>query len=153
MILAADFGGTHVRLAIVVAGSVKARAVLDSPATEEPAESLPKLHREATAMAAGVGLALNDLAGMVWALPLIIDPGLRRALRGFGKFDGTTAPDFCPLAEEHFGLPLLLEGDGRTAAIGGWQAGAGRGADDLVMITLGTGTTRSLAEIQRCHNS
>ena len=38
-----------------------------------------------------------------------------------------------------FGLPAGLDNDANAAAIGEWRAGAGRGADDLVMLTLGTG--------------
>ena len=32
-----------------------------------------------------------------------------------------------------------LDNDANAAAIGEWRAGAGRGDDDLVMLTLGTG--------------
>jgi glucokinase len=38
-----------------------------------------------------------------------------------------------------FGLPIGLDNDANAAAIGEWRAGAGRGVDDLVMLTLGTG--------------
>ncbi len=47
-----------------------------------------------------------------------------------------------PLRErmgERFGLPVGLDNDANAAAIGEWRAGAGRGEDDLVMLTLGTG--------------
>jgi glucokinase len=40
---------------------------------------------------------------------------------------------------ERFGLPVGLDNDANAAAIGEWRAGAGRGEDDLVMLTLGTG--------------
>jgi len=48
----------------------------------------------------------------------------------------------CPLREsmaKRFGLPVGLDNDANAAAIGEWRAGAGRGVDDLVMLTLGTG--------------
>ena len=48
----------------------------------------------------------------------------------------------CPLRgsmSTRFGLPVGLENDANAAAIGEWRAGAGRGTDDLVMLTLGTG--------------
>lgn len=41
--------------------------------------------------------------------------------------------------QERFGLPVGLDNDANAAAIGEWRAGAGRGVDDLVMLTLGTG--------------
>lgn len=40
---------------------------------------------------------------------------------------------------EHVGLPVGVENDGNAAALAEWRLGAGRGADDLVMLTLGTG--------------
>jgi glucokinase len=40
---------------------------------------------------------------------------------------------------ERFGLPIGLDNDANAAAIGEWRTGAGRGVDDLVMLTLGTG--------------
>jgi glucokinase len=40
---------------------------------------------------------------------------------------------------ERFDLPVGLDNDANAAAIGEWRAGVGRGVDDLVMLTLGTG--------------
>jgi len=40
---------------------------------------------------------------------------------------------------KRFGLATGLDNDANAAAIGEWRAGAGRGVDDLVMLTLGTG--------------
>ncbi len=42
-------------------------------------------------------------------------------------------------ARGEFGLDLVIENDARAALVGEWQAGAGKGWDDLVGITLGTG--------------
>jgi glucokinase len=40
---------------------------------------------------------------------------------------------------DRFGVPVGLDNDANAAAIGEWRAGAGRGEDDIVMLTLGTG--------------
>jgi glucokinase len=40
---------------------------------------------------------------------------------------------------KRFGVPVGLDNDANAAAIGEWRAGAGRGEEDLVMLTLGTG--------------
>jgi glucokinase len=38
-----------------------------------------------------------------------------------------------------FDLPVGLDNDANAAAIAEWRVGAGRGTDDLIMLTLGTG--------------
>jgi glucokinase len=40
---------------------------------------------------------------------------------------------------ERFGLAIGIDNDANAAAIGEWRAGAARGVDDVVMLTLGTG--------------
>jgi glucokinase len=43
------------------------------------------------------------------------------------------------LMRDRFGLPIGLDNDANAAVIGEWRAGAGRGVDNIVMLTLGTG--------------
>jgi glucokinase len=43
------------------------------------------------------------------------------------------------LMRDRFGLPVGLDNDANAAVIGEWRAGAGRGVDNIVMLTLGTG--------------
>src|SRR5258708_23048737 len=40
---------------------------------------------------------------------------------------------------QRFDLPTGLDNDANAAAIAEWRVGAGRGVDDLIMLTLGTG--------------
>lgn len=139
MILGGDFGGTRIKLGLIDQGDVIASTVVDSVADRPSHEWLPMLDRALDGLCASSSIDRGSVEGMVWALPLIIDPGLRRATRAFGKFEDATDGDFCSRAEDQLGIPLLLDGDARSAAIGEWHAGAGKGTDDLVMITLGTG--------------
>jgi glucokinase len=43
-------------------------------------------------------------------------------------------------------VPILVDNDANSAAWGEWRFGAGRGADHLVMITLGTGIGGAILE-------
>lgn len=139
MILAGDFGGTTIKLGLINNGVVRASGRMNSPARAGSDDWLPLLKKETEALCAAAGVRMTDLEGIVWALPLVVDPGLRRASWGFGKFDDTTEAGFATKVESLFGIPLLLENDARAAAIGEWQAGAGVGLGNLIMITLGTG--------------
>jgi len=40
---------------------------------------------------------------------------------------------------KRFGLPVGLDNDANAAAIGEWRVGGGRGVDDLIVLTMGTG--------------
>lgn len=39
----------------------------------------------------------------------------------------------------HFGVPALLQNDANACAVAEWKFGAGRGADNMVFLTFGTG--------------
>jgi glucokinase len=139
MILAGDFGGTIVKLGLLENGRVQAQSRIPSPARSSSQDWMPALKLHADELCKSVGVRLAELEGMVWALPMVIAPCQRRASWSFGKFDDAKQSDFHTTIESLFGLPIALENDARAAAIGEWQAGAGRGLNDLVMITLGTG--------------
>jgi glucokinase len=91
---------------------------------------------------AGIAAAVEPLveqgvAAIGLGIPSVIDRATGRALgsvniplRGVDLDDEVRA---------RFGLPVLVENDANVAAFAEWRLGAGRGADDLVLLTLGTG--------------
>lgn len=78
-----------------------------------------------TVAAIGVGLAgLVDLSGVLLTgpnLPGVADLDVSQALAG------------------SLGRPVVVDNDANCAAWGEYRRGAGRGADDAVLVTLGTG--------------
>lgn len=79
----------------------------------------------------------DGAAAIGYGVPLNIDRRTGVALRAVNL----------PLHQVHFpdrarslyGLPAGVENDGNAAALAEWRLGAGRGASDLIMLTLGTG--------------
>jgi glucokinase len=139
MILAADFGGTTIKLGIVREGAVLARLRLPARADRPMAERLDAVACAWEKLLKEAGGTLRDCKGAGLALPFVPDTKRPRVLGEFGKFPGAAAIDFAVWSEQRLGLPTALENDLRMALLGEWRAGAARGKTDVVMLALGTG--------------
>jgi glucokinase len=139
VILAADFGGTTIKLGLVRGGRIIARSRLDACADRPMPERLEAVAAEWEALLKANDLTLQDCAGVALALPFLADPKRPRVLGEFGKFPGAIDVDFEVWSRGRFGLPVALENDLRVALLGEWAEGAARGKNDVVMLALGTG--------------
>lgn len=126
-----DLGGTKIRAGLVARdGGVTREVEVPTPARSQQ-----------TVLAALTGL-IEELAadgGVAIGLgvPCNIDRRTGRCHRA------TNLPlrevDLASPLRRRFGLPVGVENDANAAALAEWRLGAGRGADDMVMLTLGTG--------------
>lgn len=132
-VFAIDAGGTRIKLGLVENGRVLARAVLDARSHEGLAPQLPRI---AEALR---GITGEPVEGIGLAFPSLVDTDAGRVTSDPGKYSDAMGLDLNAWAHQEFGLPLAIENDARMAAIGEWRHGAGRGFDDMVMVTLGTG--------------
>jgi len=126
-----DLGGTKILAGVVTRDGQVVRRHERVTALESQEALVAELE---TAIAEVLG---DDVAaiGMGVPGPLDLDHGR--------TYDMVNLPfhDF-PLREHmtrRFELPVGLDNDANAAAIAEWRVGAGRGVDDLVMLTLGTG--------------
>lgn len=138
-ILACDLGGTRMKIGIVRAGRVLASTVEPAHGRLGLAPQLPALAAGWRRLLAEANLEPADCAGITVAFPSLVDPASGRVLSHQGKYADAPGIDLRAWAGDEFGLPLAIENDARMALIGEWQAGAGLGCDNLVMVTLGTG--------------
>ena len=139
MIIAADFGGSRIKMGLVENSIVYAQSSIESYAYQPFSVWIPAFKQDLLRLCVQAEVEISSLSGMVWALPLIVDPHLRYATCSFGKYEDTIQKDFCSRAEDIFQIPLVLENDARAALIGEWQSGAACGRENVVMVTLGTG--------------
>lgn len=138
-ILACDLGGTRMKLGVVRDGTVLAQ-------TSEPSHSKHGLAPQLSVLKAAWRRLLDQLeltprqcAGISVAFPSLVDSRTGRVLAEYGKFADAMGLDLRDWAQRELGLPLAIENDARMALIGEWRHGAGRGLDNLAMMTLGTG--------------
>jgi glucokinase len=126
-----DLGGTKILAGVVARdGSVVRRHERSTPQDSQD-HVLAELE-------AAVAELLDDSVGAVgFGAPSPIDQS-----RGVVVRCVNVPLEDAPLRDrmhERFGIPVGLDNDANAAAIGEWRAGAGRGVDDVVMVTLGTG--------------
>lgn len=138
-VLAADLGGTQIKLGLLEGGRLSASDALPSHSDRGLLERLPALKEAFARLAASRGLALGAFEGVALAVPFLVDPKSGEILAQFGKFTDAPGLDLRSWSRRELGLPLALENDARMALAGEWKHGSGRGADNLVMMTLGTG--------------
>jgi glucokinase len=130
-VIGVDLGGTK-----IATGSVDAEGrVHERHEVPTPVESQDAL---LDGIARAVEPLVDDRHGAIGiGIPSLIDRKNGRALGSVNiPLEDVALAD---LVAERFGVPVLLENDGNLAALAEWTLGAGRGADDLVVLTLGTG--------------
>ena len=138
-ILACDLGGTRMKIGVVRDGAVLAQVVEPAHSAQGLAPQLSVIKARWRGLLERLRLAVSDCAGISMAFPSLVDPGSGRVLAEYGKFSDAMTLDLRAWARQEMNLPLAIENDARMAMIGEWKYGVGRGVDNLVMMTLGTG--------------
>jgi glucokinase len=130
-VIGVDVGGTKMNAALVHEDGRFEGAVMRATPTSSQTEFLSALESVVDEVSDG------EVAAIGLGLPSTID---RRAGRVVSSVNIPLADvEVRSRFEERFGLPVGIDNDANAAAIAEWKAGAGRGARDMVMLTLGTG--------------
>jgi glucokinase len=135
MILGIDIGGTSSKLGLVENGRVLARTRIPTTghaddhafadALVQAAQGLVRAGDHAPIQAIGIGAPnANQLTGIIEMAPNLP-----------WKHDVPMAR----MLGDRMSVPAVLGNDANAAALGEWRYGAGRGINDLLVVTLGTG--------------
>lgn len=143
-VVACDAGATRIKFGVVENGRVLAHDSIPSYSEDGLAPRLPDLAKALRRICDTAGIALAGCQGISMSVPSIVDVVTGRILAEYGRFRDMPDLDLRAWASAEFGKPIALENDARMAAIGEWRYGAGRGCDNMVMITLGTGLGTSV---------
>ena len=140
-----DLGGTKCLGVAVVDGAVVAEDRVATPKAggEAVLETMAEL---ATALAAEAG---SPLEGVGVGAPGLVDPD--GVLLFAPNLRGATGLAVRAGLEDRLGVPIEAVIDATCAAWGEHELGAGRGLDDLVLVTLGTGIGGGIVAGGRIH--
>lgn len=137
--LAIDLGGSHASCAVVRGGAILASKSLPAESASPLAALLPALTEALFGLLRTAEIDQADCSAIVLGFCGIVSAREKRVLATNKKFDDAPGLDLRAWFEETFGLPFLLENDARLALLGEYKYGAAQGAQDAVMITLGSG--------------
>jgi len=134
-----DLGGTNIKAGLVDEdANVKIKFSVPTGIEEGPDKVVANIVAAAERAIAEAGVDRKDVAGVGIGSPgpmshrqgLVINPGNLPGMKNVPLRD---------LVAKATGIPTTLENDANAAAWGEFWAGAGKGVQDLVMFTLGTG--------------
>ena len=135
-----DVGGTNIKLGLVSrSGKILSRAFLETKKFRRDRSGLIKvLVGEIQSLMASRKLSKGDLAGIGIGLPGLIDP--RKGIVGFlPNVPGWRNVPLKKIIQSKLRIPVHIDNDVNLVALAEWQFGAGKGVDNLICLTLGTG--------------
>ncbi len=136
--LGIDLGGTNIVAGVVDDHyNIIATAKLKTNAPRPAGEIIDDMATAAETAIESAGLKRSDIDSMGVGSPGAIDP-----VNGIVCFSNNLEFYNVPMAEmlkERMGVDFYIENDANAAAYGEFIAGAGRGTNDFIAITLGTG--------------
>ena len=132
-----DLGGTNLRAAAIDRNGTILHSISGKTAYPEGREAIV---RDMTAAIGTIRARLGQasLAGIGVAVPgfITLEDGIIRNSNNLASLENFPIRD--ELARR-LGTPVILENDANAAALGEQWVGAGRGVDNLILLSLGTG--------------
>jgi glucokinase len=134
-----DIGGTKIAVAAVDgSGEVISEATIPTESERGFASGISRISATVNRLLVESGWNAGELRGIGIGCAGPVDPA-RGTILNPHTLPGWEGGDIVTPLRDAFGCPVRLENDADMALLGECQAGAGRGFDPVVMLTLGTG--------------
>ncbi len=142
-----DLGGTKIAAAAVdlTTGVVLGRRVVPTEAHEGPAAVMVRMAAVVEQVISATGLERNQVQGLGIGVPGVIDPNRGHTLLLPNLATGWRDVPAGPEMQKLTNLPTRLINDARAFTLAEANLGAGKGARNVVGITLGTGIGGGIA--------
>ncbi len=138
-----DLGGTKIKLGLVENGKILSVINADAQSQNGLGERLPVIKEMMNDLLLQQSISKNEIAGMGISIPGIVDSKQKKILSIDNKFNDAPDLDLSAWVNETWHTELQLENDARAALTGEWQYGNGKGYDNVVLMTIGTGVGSS----------
>ncbi len=144
-VIGVDVGGTNIKLGLVHPdGHVIARNhFATKPFASSKIKLITALAHHIKAILNAQGIVKKDIAGIGIGLPGLIDHA-KGVVRFLPNIPGWRNVPLKSILEKKTGFPVTIDNDVKLITLAEWQFGAGRGEENLICITLGTGVGSGL---------
>lgn len=134
-----DLGGTLVKVGLIHTGKLADFCILPAHAEKGLQPNLPHLKEAINNLLLQNRVDSSQLTGIGLAFPGIVDVKHSQVLSTNEKYDDASLLNLNLWCRMNWDTPFHMDNDARMATIGEWKYGAGRGFNNLVMMTIGTG--------------
>lgn len=138
-IIGVDLGGTNIKAGIYDSEFVAVKELsIPTEAAEGPSHVLGRIREAVRLITDKENIPLEMVEGMGIGVPGLLDPVA--GISFFSpNFPGWENVHVINEMKQHYEFPIFIDNDVRVNLYGEWLQGAGRGYNNLVLITLGTG--------------
>lgn len=137
--IAMDIGGTKIKLGLVAGGNILCTSVIDAASPAGLKEKLPLIKNSVNKMLQEQSIEKNEIKGVGISIPGIVDSIQKKVLSIDNKFNDVVDMNLTEWITDTWQTNLEMENDARSALIGEWQYGKGKGYNNVVLMTIGTG--------------
>jgi len=134
-----DIGGTYIKLALVdINGRISRRSKLSTSNYRTREELIEAVASEVKAIRAEASLPRGALLGAGIGVPGLVD-FKRGMVYNLTNLSGWRNTPLKKMLGAKLGLPVMVDNDVNLMALGEYRFGAGKGAKNIICLTLGTG--------------
>ncbi len=144
-VVGVDVGGTNIKLGLVhPQGHVIARSHFSTrPFTSSKMQLIEGLSSEIKKIIEQQNLKFNQIAGVGIGLPGLIDYS-KGIVTFLPNIPGWKNVPLKSILEKKLNLPVFIDNDVKLITLAEWKLGAGKGIQNLICLTLGTGVGSGL---------
>ena len=135
--IGADCGGTNLRLGLVEETG-RLLATCKTPSRKGSTPFSQRILDAVAELCRGAGLGLDDLSGLGFGLPGVVDP-LSGVVHRSPHFPEWRHFDLAAELREHLAAPVVVANDANCILVGEVWQGRGRGSRDACLFTMGSG--------------
>lgn len=139
MVIAIDIGGTFVKIGLVDNAEIIVETAIKSQPKTDFENTIFDIENIINNLLSEYSITIKEIQGIGIGFPGIVDSVSMRVLSTNKKYDDSLEFNFIDWAKNTYNTQVFLENDARIALLGEWRYGAGKGIDNIVMMTLGTG--------------